>query len=493
MADKELKIHLTADSNLAEKAGEGKEALDKLNKSAQESTEATKKETAETGELDLKKRELLESIRELTHEYPILGEVARAAFNPLTIAAFGVAEALHIWIERLQTAQNLLGAFELPDFTTHAAGVSAAADAYDKLTTAVAGADTEFNGAADAFERQSKAIQAQLDATKKLIEAQKQKAQADLDIQRAEGKVSPSTYAARKAMIEQGANDQTVQAEIDARNADLAAKGQEVTGLWQQSTDETKKAKKIQPGRTDAELDQLIKETQDAAAKAEEQAKELRQKEALAKSMAGQEGLESFTPESIATQFKYDTTFGATTNPNQQAKIAEDAAKNAEATQAHLEEQSRQLQKQKEERTKHNEEAAHLAGEAETKRQEYNSQLDPKKPGTVAWQNAQDTATQKKRDITSNESRFAQDIDQFNKDATEYTKNSGRPDPESINKARQAMKDMYDLVNDMTTIVRTLAAEHQNVSLLARDVADAKSAIALLQSQMRNGRLNFHG
>ena len=341
----------------------------------------------------------------------------------------------------------------------------------------------EFNGAAPAFERQSKAIQAQLAAMKQLIEAQKQKAEADLDIQRAEGKVSPATYAARKAMIEQGANDQTVQAEIDARNADLAAKGQEVTGLWQQSTEEAKKAKKIQPGRTDAEMDQLINEAKAAAAKAEEQAKESRQREALAKSMAGQEGKESFTPEAIKTQFKYDETFGTTTNPDEQAKIAGEAAKNAEATQANLEEQARQLQKQKDERTKHNEEAARLAGEAETRRQEYNADTDPKRPGSVAWQNAQDTATQKQRDRTSNESRFAQDLDQFNKDASELTKNRGRTDPESINKARQAMRDMYALVADMTTIVQTLAAEHQNVSSLAREVNAVKSEVAALRAQ----------
>jgi hypothetical protein len=123
-------------------------------------TDELKKTGKASEEAAFSHREQHEAVRELTRGYPELGEVARAALNPITIAAFGIAEAFTIWAERMKTAQELLGGWELPDFTAHAAGVSAAAEAYDKLKTAVAGADTEFDSAAGIFDRQAKAIQA---------------------------------------------------------------------------------------------------------------------------------------------------------------------------------------------------------------------------------------------------------------------------------------------------------------------------------------------
>ncbi len=458
------------------------EATQETDKTASASRESTKEESEGTKKLEVGKRELLESMRELNRQYPILGEVARAAFNPITIASFGVAEAITIWIQRLQTAQELLGGWQLPDFTEHTAGVSAAAEAYDKLKTAVAGADTEFNGAASAFERQSKAISAQLEATKQLIEAQKQKAVADLDIQRATGQVSPGTYAARKAMVEQGANDATVQAEIDARNADLAAKKQEAAGLAQQSATEAAKAGAIQPGRNEEAMQELINEAKAAADAAGKAAADLRAKEALAKAMRDQEGLESFTPESIGTQFKYDTTFGATTNPAEQAKLAGDAAKRAEEEQAALQENAKQLQKQLDERNKHTEEAASLSAEAEKKRLALAGEDDPNKVGSTAWQNAQAAQAQGIRDKAGEETQFSSDVEGFAKDAAEYKRLSSAHDAQSIGKARQAMADMYSLVADSIAIMQQLANQHENVSDLRRqiehhEIADASPSL----------------
>jgi len=494
----DLKIHIVSDAD-TKGFQQVSQASSKLKVDTSDLNEETKrslgmmpqaedglKKTAKASEeAGVSHREQKEALHELTHGYPELGEVARAALNPITIAAFGIAEAFSIWAERIKTAQELMGGWELPDLTGHARGVSAAATAYDQLKTAVAGADTEFDSAAGVFERQATAVQAQLEATKQLIEAQKQKAIADLNIERATGQVSPVTYDARRTMIEMGANAQTTQAEIDARNADLAAKKQEAAQLHQDSASEAAKAGAIQPGRNSEGMQELINEAKAAAEAAGKAAAELHQKEALAKAMRDQEGLESFTPESIATQFKYDMTFGATTNPSEQAKIAEEAAKAAEVRQAALEESAKQLQKQLDERKKHSDESARLAAEAEKKDRGLQGEDDPNKVGSTAWKNAQAAASLRARNDTGLENQFTKDVENFNKDAEELNRSAGRTDPASLVKARQSMADMSAAVQDAMAIMQTLAADHQNVATLAQQVA-------LMKRQINQGSFNNH-
>ena len=207
------------------------EATLETDKTAAASKEAIQEESEGTKKLGDRKTGVAGVHARAKPPIPDPGRSCPSSFQPYNHRLVWCRGSHHDLDRALKTAQELLGGWQLPDFAEHTDGVTAAAEAYDKLKTAVAGADTEFNGAASAFERQSKAISAELEATKQLIEAQKQKAVADLDIQRATGQVSPGTYAARKAMVEQGANDATVQAEIDARNADLAAKKQEAAGL----------------------------------------------------------------------------------------------------------------------------------------------------------------------------------------------------------------------------------------------------------------------
>ena len=186
--------------------------------------------------------------------------------------------------------------------------------------------------------------------------------------------------------------------------------------MAQQSATEAAKAGAIQPGRNEEAMQELINEAKAAADAAGKAAADLRAKEALAKAMRDQEGLESFTPESIGTQFKYDTTFGATTNPEEQAKLAGDAAKRAEGEQAALKENAKQLQKQLDERNKHTEEAASLSAEAEKKRLALAGEDDPNKVGSTAWQNAQAAQAQGIRDKAGEETQFSSDVEGFAKD-----------------------------------------------------------------------------
>jgi hypothetical protein len=499
--DNTLKIKIEVDGDLTPGAQKAQDALDQANKTivktADDAKESARVEVDSTEKVEIGKRELLESMHRLNREYPLLGEAARAAFNPLAITIAGLVEAGSIWVERLKAAQEVLGGFELPDFSAHTSGVSAAAEAYDKLKTAVQGADEEFNGAAAAFERQSTAIKAQLDATKQLIAAQKEKALADLDIERAGGRVSAGSYDARRSMIEQGANDATVQAEIDARNADMAARKQEAAQIEKDSQAAAAKAANIQPGLNDASLKQLIAEAQagvEASKKAEADAKaEASHAEDVEVRVQGGQGLTGLADiaQNAAGDVGFFAKHGLTANPEEVAKQESAAAKAAQETQAGLEDKIAQLQKQLDERTKARDEAARLAAEAEKKRLELQGQDNPNQVGSVAWQNAQAQKTQGLRDTTSEEKRFAADVEQFTKDAATYKHSAGKADPESIAKARQAMTDMFEMVTDAFSIMQQLAGMGQNVAELRARVGEMERSLGINDSQISNAN-NWH-
>jgi hypothetical protein len=447
-----------------------------------QATDEVKKSAEASNEAGISHREQREALRELTRGYPELGAAARSVLNPITLAAFGIAEAFTIWSEKIKTAQELLGGWELPDFTIHATGVSAAAEAYDRLKTAVAGADAEFDSAASIFERQAKAIQAQLTATKSLIEAQKQKAMADLDLQRASGQVTPAAYDARKSIIEQGYNDKTTQAEIDARNADLAAKKQEAAQMGQDAAAKAAKAAGIQPGLNDEGMEELINKAKAAVEAAKTQAEKFRAEEKKAKELqeikdepAGLQKVKDIAFAGVDT-LEMEKKYGAV-GFDKIAQLNADAAKKAEETQAIAETQEKQLEKQRADRNKLNEESAREAADAEKKRRELQGEDDPKKGGSVAWQNTQAAAAQQTRDDTGLENSFTKDVENFNKDADELKRTIGRTDPASIVKARQSMADMSAAVQDAMDIMQTLAADHQNVSALAAEVALMKRQI----------------
>ena len=232
-----------------------------------------------------------------------------------------------------------------------------------------------------------------------MIAAQKEKALADLDLQRASGPMSAGAYDAQRAMIEQGATDATTQARIKARNDDLAAKQKEAAKMAQDSAAEAVKASAIQPGLNDASLQGLIDKVNAGAAEAGKKGEEFKAESQHAGEVAeraqggqGAAGL-SDVVHNIPGDVGFFAKYGLTADPEEVKRMNEKAAKEAEETQTRLLGQAAQLEKQKQERDKHNTESARLAAEAEKKRLELQGEDDPKKVGSVAWQNTQDTTS----------------------------------------------------------------------------------------------------
>ena len=460
-----------------------KQSIQNLTPELKELMEKEKSVGEATGEANLPRRERLEIIRTLTQSYPMLGEAMRAALSPEVFIAFSLVAAYEIWSERVKTLREMMGGWELPDFSVHAVGVDAAAEGYDKLKTAVAGANTEFNSAAALFERQKAAISAQLTVTKQLIDAQKQMAIADLDIERASGKVTPGQYEARKAMIEKGATDKTIQAEIDARNADLNAKREEVERLKDKSSEEAAKAAQIQPGMNDAALEELINKAKAGAEAVKTQAEENRKRQKLAEEQRDTTGADTLTFAGWGTAIEYSKEFGATTNPEDAAKMSEAAVKQAEQTQAVQEGLIRKLEKQKEERDKHREEAARLAAEHAKKQQELTGDEDPNHVGGITWQNRQDANQMHSNDVVATKTGVARDMEQFKKDA-EAIRDQNKIDPEHIAKSRAALSDLAAMLKDSMAAVQELASYHENVTQLRPQVEAMKREAAQLRQKV---------
>ena len=489
--EKLIRVAITSTSNLPQVGAESQKALEGVTKATGEAGKEDQKQIETTSHLEMKKRELSEALHGLSREYPLVGEAARAAFNPMVVSIAGVIEAVNIWLERMKTAQELLGGWELPDLAVHSVGVSAAAEAYDKLKTAVADANREFNSATGIYERQAKAVEAQLAATKLLIEANKKKAEADLDVQKASGQITPEEYAARKAEIEHGVTQETEQAETSARNAQLAAKRKEVEGLGQQSAAEAAKAAGIQPGLNDAALDELIKKAQGAAEEAGKQAAKFREEEKHAtevgERMAGGQGLTGLAdvvhnaPGDIAWAAKY----GLTADPAAVAAMNRNAAANAEDTQGDMANTVKQLEKQKADREKHTTEAARLAGLQATKQDELKNDSDPTVVGSIAWQNAQ---AAKRAPITraadkgEENARIIQQFqDEFRKLSSFDVKANHNPD--QIHQAAQTVADMSEALQAHTALLQSIVG-------LKDEIADLRRAQAIIQSQSNRSGLN---
>lgn len=491
MSDKTLSLQIVLELLGAGKAAEAQAAFDKLKTSSADlskemgvinvTADDMEKALAKTAdathdaghaahEAEIPHRQLHESIHLLAKGYPELGELARSALHPVVLASFGIAEAFHIWNERMKTAQELLGAFELPDFTAHAGGVSAAVEAFDKLKIAVRDTNTEFNSGAAAFERQKTAIQEQLGFMKQLIAAQKEKAIADLDLERSSGKITPGMYDAKRSIIEQGYNAETVRKENEARIAEVNAKWDEAQTLAQESAAAKAKAAKIHPELNDEGFEEQINKAKSGAEAAKAQAEEDRKRAKLARDQQATTGVDTVTPEGLKRAFDYSTTFGATTDPEEAAKGAEAAAKNAEETQAGLEVLAKKLEKQREERDKLNAEAAAKAAEAEKKQLELKGEDDPNKVGSAAWKNAASTAVLRSQEDTAAETRAAKDIENFGKDVAEFKQYATATDPAGIAKAREALKDMQAMFKDVLVAVNQLAADHQDVKPLRQQV-----------------------
>ncbi len=497
MPDQEFKIHVISDADNSGFKSSGA-ATDDLTQATKKSTaataddaEASKKTAKEVEGLNIKKRELLESAHTLTREFPLLGEIMRAVYNPMAFTIFGIIAAFEIWTTKVRTLTEEFSEMVLPNFGAHLRDAENVATAYDGIAKSVKGADDEFNSAATAFERQQKAIEAQLAATTALIAAQKQKAIADLDMERASGKVGPAMYDAKKSIIEQGYNDKTVQAEIDARNADLAARKAEQQRDADDAAKSAAKARAIKLPQDDKAVDAQIAELDDLINARKKDAEKKRADAEKQREIAGDvadtfsggfgHGVATFVRTAPEVIGQIATHGGA--DPAQHAALLDAEAKAADEQVKAAEQAKARIEKEKSDREKLRKDAEKQAADAEKLRLENAGQDDPNKVGSVAWQNAQAKKAQGVKDSAAQENRFTKDIDAFNKDANEFQKYARQTDPQSIAAAHKAMQDMLAAVTDAMSVVTSLAGTGSDVAQMRADIAMMKTMLANLQRQ----------
>lgn len=498
MADsnKTLKILIELGYIGADKAEAAKQALASVSQvesqsnaeSAAGSAAATKaagEEVESTHSLELHKRELLESVRQLTSQYPILGEAIRGAFNPAILTITSLVFAAETLREKLDGVGTAFGAIDLPEFGDHIKEVEGLGQAYHGVADAILEAVEQFDSATAAYDRQAKSIQAIAGAIRAQIAAQKEKQIADLDIQRADGHITPGQYAVQKAIIEQGYTAQTTQAEIDQRNADLAARKEAAAKAAQDAEAKEAAANNFKLPEDNAAVDAQIAEQKARAAalrkQAEENRKEAERAGRVAENQQGGKGLSLTTIRSEIAEAPEEMAFGkeyGAIDANQVQQANTKAAAEAEEQARAAERAAHRIEEQKALRDKLRKEAEAAAAKAVDLNAGIEGEDDPKKPGSVAWQNAQALKTQGTRSSAAERERFASDVERFSKDAATYQQTEGKADPQSVAKARAAMVDMAALVKDAIGIIRDLGATGENVAELRRELEHLKSQSA---------------
>jgi len=437
----------------------------------------------QTDKLTIKKRELSESIRLLTRQFPLLGEVAHVVFNPISAAIFGIIGAFEIWITKIKEATVVFGGVKMPDLTSGIQDAENLSFAWDKVAHAVADADRAFDSAKAVHDRNLAAINAELKAVKDLIAAIKEKAIADLDIQRAAGQLTPAEYAAHKAMIEQGANAQTEKAEADARNAAAAAKVQQQKDAEAAAAKARAAVEVIRQSFHIPESDKTFSAQQaelkmqaDATRKmAEDASKRIQDIRAIGGDDFGanMKGRAMFPFRyGVSTTLQQGSDLEA-----QNEKTAKDAADALEKTIARRDAAKKEYDDQVKQQ-------AEAAAEAERLKRENADNADPNKPGSNAWQNAQAAAAAKMQAGTSGAKQFAGDLDQANKDIAEIAGLSGKKTvtPEDIAKAHAAAMDVHAALVDAALVISRLAGMGEDVTQIKNELAEAKKRVSRIEN-----------
>ena len=351
---------------------------------------------------------MLKVFGELDKLVPGLGEVLRAGFvGELGFAVLsiqGIIAAIKIWDDRIKWIGQSLNELEMPDWTDPIKQADDMATAWIGIALAVDQTKIYYESASSQLERYNTAISAQEVATKKLIAAQKMKAEADLDLQRATGGVTPEEYDARKAIIEQGYNDANVQAEIDARNAKLAAKTTAKTDADDQARNAKAAAAAIRLPEDDSVAEaesKALEADRDTLRKNEDEAKARAQAISDAQVTLAQGGkaydkvgdIIGTVPEAMKIQM----TYGWGTKADDAKKFETDNAKNFEMHAADLDKEIERRKLLKEKRDRLRQQAEEDAKESEKLGLELQGETDPNKIGSTAWQNNQDRAAQQIR------------------------------------------------------------------------------------------------
>jgi len=458
-------------------------SISEANVAHESQTEAMTIEAAETEKLTLGKRELLESIRGVTRAFPMLGEAARAVFNPITVVVASLIGMIASVFSALKKVEDL----ELPDLTTGIDQADTLGEKWEGIGKSVGDADAAFSGWQESQARALKVINDELHATEDLIKAEKERAIAQLNVDRASG-MDQGEYERKKSIIERGATAATTQAEIDANNAKAAALLKALNDAVAEANKKTAAAANAKgpdsPEKAQAEI-AALKTLEDAERKKEEEAanrvKEITDMLTDAASAHGyggnlMVGLERWRE---LTRHMSADNEPLSASPEQALPLQQQIAAEAKAKADGAVAEAARIAKEAKERERLNKEAESAAGKAEDLRNktpaEIQALVDANK-NLSARQNDNDTSSAINADasaFSSDEKRIKEDLSRISEYGSKNTIT-----PEDTAKARAAMADMMSALQDASSSLSDLASLGADVAKLKTKMADLATQVA---------------
>jgi hypothetical protein len=368
MADQEFKILITstADNTGFNQAAAGAGELTKAQAGVIEVTEkdikAATADKEETGKLELSKRELRETLRQLGPQFSALGELASLAFNPFTLAVGGLLLGLREIDAMAQKVTENLTGIQAPDIDLDK--LKDSTTGWNDYAAAVAKANDATSGSKAIFDSAIAGLRAQLEITKELNKENKNKALADLEAHK--GSMSPEDYTASKKAINDSYAGADKAAEGKESAAELARKYEEQTNFQNAAKKDQAELDKLKLPKDDktvqAQIDAQRAEAEAARAEAKKRGENVSKIQDLNDANAHGE-----TP--VSALADYATTYGsmpvdeAEKTERQKQLDAEQRAKDLEANAAAREEELKKKQRITKDRDENLGKAAGLQGE----------------------------------------------------------------------------------------------------------------------------------
>ena len=132
--------------------------------------------TGATDKAFTSKQQLKAAIKQLGHEFPILGQLGRMALNPITLVVAGITGAFVIWNARVRELQRSLEGIDLDALEKHKKGVDAIAQGWRDVAEAAMKAREAYNSADSVGERALKGINDEFNAKIKNAKTDQEKA-----------------------------------------------------------------------------------------------------------------------------------------------------------------------------------------------------------------------------------------------------------------------------------------------------------------------------
>lgn len=229
-------------------------------------TEASTVASIATEGLTLKKRELVEALRVLNMQFPLLADAERALFEPMVAQVFVATAAVVGLAKAFSAAYEDMTGIQMPDLTSGIDDANNLAMSWDGVKNAIATANQEFSSAQSIYDRAQKGIQDQLGYIKQLIDAEKMLAIQRLENAKNAGQISEADYEARKSSIEGQSRQATEAAEEKALRAQLTQKANLASNAQAQADAAARRANSFKLPESDdaakAQADALKKEAE---------------------------------------------------------------------------------------------------------------------------------------------------------------------------------------------------------------------------------------